>query len=86
MVKFIYGTTKPYITQDEHKINEDELKLLEDVLNNPTYRFFMVINGRLSSTKTIWTAKFDRMLLAFLPTAFKRKLAGRVLLFGTITK
>ncbi len=25
MIRFIYGTDKPYITQDEHKINEHEL-------------------------------------------------------------
>lgn len=86
MVRFIYGSDRPYITEDEHKIDEDELAVLERALApDARYRFFLLAGGRLLPAD--WTAvqRFDRALLN-VAEPVGRRLAGRVVLAGTIAK
>lgn len=86
MVRFIYGSNRPYITEDEHKINEDELAVLERALTpGTTYMFFLFTGGRLLPASWLAVQKFDRALLNASETA-GRRLAGRVVLAGTVAK
>jgi ubiquinone/menaquinone biosynthesis C-methylase UbiE len=86
MVKFIYGTTETYITEDEHKIDEHELALLEAVLRpGSKHYYFLFLAGRLFPAVWVRVAKFDRAVFAAFP-AFGRLLAGRILIDGTIEK
>jgi len=86
MVRVIYGSDKPYITEDEHKINEAELEVLERALGADTRTmFFLFTGGRLLPADWLAVQKLDRMLLNT-SEAVGRRLAGRVVLVGTIRK
>jgi ubiquinone/menaquinone biosynthesis C-methylase UbiE len=86
MVRFIYGTDKPYITEDEHKINERELEVLTAILRPGSLRrrYFLLFGGRILPARRE-VEKFDRVLLAITGPA-GRILAGRVVLAGTVAK
>ena len=86
MVRFIYGTDKPYITEDEHKINEHELAELEEILRAGIRRqYFLFLGGRLLPKDWHGVAKFDQAVFAMIG-AGGRTLAGRVVLVGTVAK
>jgi ubiquinone/menaquinone biosynthesis C-methylase UbiE len=86
MVRFIYGSDRPYITEDEHKINERELAVLETALApGARYMFFLFAGGRLLPADWRSVQRFDRALLNTSET-IGRHLAGRVVLAGTIRK
>lgn len=70
MQRWIYGGA-PYITEDEHKIDESELAIVLDGLTDIKLRWFNFLSGRLFPQGTI----LDR--LDKLP--FGRLLAGRVI-------
>lgn len=84
MVRFIYGTDRPYITEDEHKIDERELAQLEAYLA-PGFdmRYFLFLGGRVLPNEWDTVAKFDQAALG-VAGAFGRKLAGRVVLSGRV--
>lgn len=86
MVRFIYGTDKPYITEDEHKIDEHELAVLTDALqgNSVHRRYFLLLGGRILPASQA-VEKFDRVLLAPISSA-GRTFAGRVVLSGVVAK
>lgn len=86
MVRFIYGTDKPYITEDEHKIDERELAVLEAILRpGSLHRYFLFLGGRILPKDWLAVAKFDRAFLAMIGRA-GRIFAGRVVLAGTVAK
>jgi ubiquinone/menaquinone biosynthesis C-methylase UbiE len=86
MVGFIYGTDKPYITEDEHKINELELAVLEKVLQpGSLHAYFLLLGGRIFPVHWLGVAKFDRAFFA-LVGSMGRIFAGRVILAGTVAK
>jgi hypothetical protein len=86
MVRFIYGTETPYITDDEHKIDENELAILESVLRPGIWRGnFLFLGGRVLPKDWLAVARLDRALLA-LAGAAGNVLAGRVVLRGVIAK
>lgn len=86
MVSFIYGTKTPYITEDERKINENELNLLFSILI-PGFKldYFMLLCGRI--VPSYWTsyAKLDHFILN-ISKRFGNLLAGRAVIVGTIDK
>jgi ubiquinone/menaquinone biosynthesis C-methylase UbiE len=86
MVRFIYGTDKPYITEDEHKINELELEVLTAVLQSSSLRrrYFLCFGGRILPARR-GVEKFDRAVFAIMGPA-GRIFAGRVVLAGSIAK
>jgi len=86
MVRYIYGTDAPYITDDEHKIDESELAILQAVLRpGPKYRYFLFLGGRLLAASGLGVAKFDQAVFAACP-GLGRFLAGRIVASGTIVK
>src|SRR6185437_13268926 len=47
MQRFIYGTDKPYITADEHKIDETEFAIVKNhLLHRGHVRYFYFLIGR----------------------------------------
>jgi ubiquinone/menaquinone biosynthesis C-methylase UbiE len=85
MIRFIYGTDKPYITEDEHKINEHELNILTKILSEKScnQKYFLFIGGRILPAHWLKVAKFDRAVFAMIGPV-GRIFAGRVVLAGTI--
>jgi ubiquinone/menaquinone biosynthesis C-methylase UbiE len=85
MVRFIYGTDKPYITVDEHKLNEHELAVLTAILQPDSLheRYFLFLGGRILPYQKV--EKLDRALFA-MTGPVGRIFAGRVVLTGTVAK
>lgn len=86
MIRFIYGTDKPYITEDEHKINENELEVLTSIMQSSSLhqRYFLFFGGRILPARRR-VEKFDRALFAIIGSA-GRIFAGRVVLAGMVAK
>lgn len=85
MRRYIYGTEDPYITEDEHKIDERELDLILSRLQSPKLDYFALFSGRLVPVHWHGPARIDRLALMALGR-FGRVLAGRVLFMGTVGK
>ena len=86
MKRKIYGDGKPYITQDERKLNEVDLKWLTKPLHSRDLdKHFNFLVTRIISDKSEFASKMDRALLVLLkPVA--QFLAGRVLFAARISK
>lgn len=86
MRRLIYGTHEPYITQDERKLNESDVRLIRRVLSATTHlAYFNFIVTRLIPDRFSWAAKLDRVILGLLrPGA--HFLAGRMIFAGPIRK
>ncbi|MEM9122772.1 MAG: class I SAM-dependent methyltransferase [Pseudomonadota bacterium] len=84
MTRFIYGQDKPYITEDEHKIDEVEFALLEAVCSNLKTDWFNGFAGRLLPANAKPIAKADRALMRAFGGA-GRFWGGRAVFEGTIT-
>jgi hypothetical protein len=84
MVRFIYGTDTPYITEDEHKIDEREFALIADGLTDLRCSYFGAVAGRVLPDWT-WLAKADRMFMRTIGP-LGRWLGGRVIFVGLMRK
>ncbi len=85
MRRWVYGTDAPYITEDEHKINEHEFQILRDSLRDCDAKYFGVIAGRLVPNSNTVAERLDSLLIrAAGPLA--ALLGGRVVFQGTIRK
>jgi ubiquinone/menaquinone biosynthesis C-methylase UbiE len=85
-VRFIYGTDDPYITDDEHKIDEFEMQELERIIQSgPSRQYFLLLGGRILPSRWRWVEKLDRLFFAMIGSGGKI-LAGRILLVGTVAK
>jgi ubiquinone/menaquinone biosynthesis C-methylase UbiE len=86
MVKFIYGTATPYITVDEHKIDEAEFAVLRGALAaDARIDYYNLFTNRLVPERYVRLAKIDRTLLTLL-APLGRLLAGRVVFAGRVRK
>ena len=86
MRRFIYGTNKPYITSDERKLTESDIKKIHKHLRSMELdKYFNFLVTRLFPDRFSWIARVDRMLLKCL-RPFASILAGRVLFAGRIAK
>ena len=86
MARFIYGTINPYITQDERKLNQHELKILTGIMKPDSLhqKYFHFLAGRILPARPR-VEKIDRALMA-MAGAVGPVLAGRVVLAGTVVK
>lgn len=84
MRRFIYGSDKPYITEDERKLNESEISAVLENLSATT-RYFNFLVTRVIPDKWSAMAKVDRALLMALKP-FARYLAGRALIVGRVER
>ncbi len=86
MSRFIYGTDQPYITEDEHKIDERELAVIEAILQPGIQRrFFLFLGGRVVPAGWTAMAKLDSAFLN-VTEGLGRLFAGRVVLLGVVRK
>jgi ubiquinone/menaquinone biosynthesis C-methylase UbiE len=81
MKKFIYGDNKPYITEDEHKIDEAEFAHVEAVCDRFEVDWFNGLVGRLAPDRLPFVEQFDRTGMKLLGGA-GRYAAGRVVFEG----
>lgn len=86
MQRLIYGPGKPYITEDERKLNEVDVREITKALRNiELRRYFNFLVTRIMPDRYVTLSKVDRLaLMALRPLA--PFLAGRVLLAGRISK
>lgn len=86
MQKFIYGPGKPYITEDERKLSESDLKEVEKALQPRLFtKYFNFLLTRIIPDRFENIAKADHLLLRLL-APIAHLLAGRVLFSARISK
>ncbi len=83
MVKRIYRSQDPYITPDEHKIDEREFDVLAAILEEQRTQYFNMFTGRLFADSGGVLVKMDRVLMRMLG-GFGRYVAGRVVFIAQI--
>jgi ubiquinone/menaquinone biosynthesis C-methylase UbiE len=84
MVRYIYGG-EPYITEDEHKIDEQEFAIIRRRLRNPRITYFNAFIGRVVRDGVVLAAKLDRAITRATGNA-AAYLGGRVVFEGEIIK
>lgn len=86
MRKLIYGSGKPYITEDERKLSEVDLMEIDKFLREQEFlKHFNFIVTRLVPDRLEFLAKLDQLLLRVL-RPIGSLLAGRVLFSARIRK
>lgn len=85
MKKFIYGDDKPYITADEHKIDETEFAHVRNACAAFRTEWFNGFVGRIAPDRLPLVSEIDRAGMKALGDA-GRYVAGRVVFEGIIAK
>jgi ubiquinone/menaquinone biosynthesis C-methylase UbiE len=85
MRRFIYGDDKPYITPDEHKIDETEFAAVEQACGAFEAEWFNGLVGRLVPDRLPLVAGIDRAMMKTLGPR-GRFAAGRVVFEGVVLK
>lgn len=85
MKKFIYGDGRPYITDDEHKIDEAQFAHVERACADFAAEWFNGVVGRLAPDRWPLVAGLDRAGMKLLGRA-GRYAAGRVVFEGVVRK
>lgn len=82
---WIYDGEKPYITEDEHKIDEHEFALVTARLTHLETDWFNILEGRLYPSRMVWASRLERGALR--PFArLAPYMAGRVVFSGRLAK
>jgi 2-polyprenyl-3-methyl-5-hydroxy-6-metoxy-1,4-benzoquinol methylase len=84
MQRWIYDNRTPYITPEEHKIDQHELAIVLAAMVDPSVEFFGLAEGRLYPSRMVWAAKIDRSLMRLSRSAASR-LGSRVVFSGKTT-
>lgn len=82
MVKFIYRSKTPYITEDEHKIDENEFSIIRDILPKIDVYYYNLFIGRILSGGKI-LEQIDRIVLKCMGKS-GRVFAGRIAFEGYV--
>ncbi len=86
MVRFVYKNKKPYITEDERKLTELDVKAFINTMEKPEVKkYFNFIVTRIIPDKYLFLRKLDRILLMIL-SPISSILGGRVLVAGELKK
>lgn len=86
MRRLIYGPGKPYITEDERKLTELDIREIQQPLGDEVLNeHFNFLVTRLLPDRIVFAAKIDRILLRVL-RPLGALLAGRVLFVAPIKK
>ncbi len=83
MTKFIYQTDKLYITDDERKLDHQELDFLRAQINIRKMDYFYILLTRVVPDRFTWFARLDKLLCRFIGP-LGRYCAGRFFMTGTI--
>jgi ubiquinone/menaquinone biosynthesis C-methylase UbiE len=87
MVRIVYGADKPYITEDERKMNEHDIALvLRGLEPRPRTRFFDMAVNRVLPAHTRALNILDHVVLNFAMRPVAHYLGGRILMTATIVK
>jgi hypothetical protein len=78
MVKRIYGTEKPYITVDERKLDQRDLRQIGHALQIIDKQYFLLVSGRLATST--FQAIVDRLILMIPFVGYF--VAGRVVFYA----
>lgn len=82
---WIYGGNTPYITEDEHKIDEHEFAQVTARLSALETDWFNIVEGRLYPSRMIWASRIERAVMRPL-SPIAPYMAGRVVFSGRLTK
>lgn len=63
MVKLVYGRANPYITDDEHKLDQHNLAEIGECLLITEKKYFLLLSGRVLPLQATFLAKMDRLIL-----------------------
>lgn len=86
MVNFVYRGRKPYITADERKLNEQDIRAITASMEKPEIeKYFNFFTGRLMPGNRLFLIKLDRLLLRLL-SPFAKFLGARILIAGSLKK
>jgi hypothetical protein len=85
MQRWIYGTDRPYITVDEHKIDEREFAIVRAAMIEPAIAYFGMAEGRLFPNHIGWASKVDHAAMRVLAPVADR-LGSRVVFAGKVRK
>jgi 2-polyprenyl-3-methyl-5-hydroxy-6-metoxy-1,4-benzoquinol methylase len=85
MRSWIYRGQTPYITADEHKIDEHEFALVTGWLGELETDWFNMVEGRLYPSGLMWAARAERAVMRPL-ARLAPVLAGRVVFSGRLVK
>ena len=86
LVNFVYAGNKPYITEDERKLTEQDINVIAASMAKPEMeKYFNFFIGRLLPDKWFFLVKLDRLLL-YLLSPIAKFLGARVLIAGTLKK
>lgn len=80
---FIYHGRDPYITEDEHKIDEAEFQVIRDSCESLSTTWFNLLTGRLFPDSFVGLTKLDRLMLKATGD-LGRFTAGRVVFEGRV--
>jgi ubiquinone/menaquinone biosynthesis C-methylase UbiE len=76
LVKLVYGTDTPYITEDERKLSEVDIRTIGKVATIVHKTWFLFVSGRIVSPNGKYLPIIDRIILSI--PGFGHLLAGRV--------
>jgi ubiquinone/menaquinone biosynthesis C-methylase UbiE len=86
MLRFIYGSEKPYITHDERKLDERDIRVVRGAMQRlDLEKYFNFLVTRIFPDRYDLLSKIDRGILIML-NPIGHLLGGRVLLSGPIVK
>lgn len=80
--RIIYGRAEPYITEDERKLTEGDIRTIRSFLSGiERTDYFYVVVKRFIAEGRAWVGHVDRALLRLTGSAGS-VLAGRIIMFG----
>lgn len=82
---FVYGSDDPYITEDERKMTERDVAIVERYVNRPERQYFYFLVTRILPETSRFFSKCDRVLMMLLGW-FGRYFAGRIVVMGDLHK
>lgn len=80
--RLLYGDAKPYITEDEEKLNEDQVRMILGRVQDVKSDYFCLLEGRVFPTVIPWASRLDRYLMTLLGP-LRRYFAGQIVFAGT---
>lgn len=83
MVRLVYGVERPYITEDERKLDERDMRLVRDALDVDFERHFDFLVNRVLPSHVTLLNVVDYLLLN-LSQPLARRLGGRAMVAGVV--
>lgn len=86
MQRLIYGLDKPYITEDERKLTERDIRMITKSLKHFEFiEYYNFLVTRIVPDRYITMSKIDRLILIIFKR-FAHLMAGRIIFSGYISK